>query len=327
MTFSKKILACCVAMPLAFGVLSAQNVGIGEVNPASKLSVKGNSSIGEDYSNVQAPDNGAIIQGQTVVGKTEPFNPEDVFTVYAPEGGFAVNGFVDDGIRSTAGTTARLNTAALYGFVQGEGGIGLLVDHIAEYDFGGVINTYSTKVTAALKADTEADTAHAVFGEVPNGSYGFAIYGNGDINATGGYFSLSDANLKMNISDYHNGLSTIMALKPKSYLFKPELAKKYNFHSTDQIGFLAQELEEVMPTLVRESRLISLSTTSRDAKENIAPEEMQAKAVNYIGLIPVITAAIQEQQGQIETLKKENEVMKAQLEFLMQEVQELKKSK
>jgi hypothetical protein len=52
--------------------LSAQNTGIGEPNPASKLSVKGNMSIGNTYSGVAAPTGSLIIEGTLGLGTSSP---------------------------------------------------------------------------------------------------------------------------------------------------------------------------------------------------------------------------------------------------------------
>ena len=51
---------------------AAQNVGIGETSPASKLSVKGGTSIGAAYSATASPPNGAIIQGRVGIGTVAP---------------------------------------------------------------------------------------------------------------------------------------------------------------------------------------------------------------------------------------------------------------
>ncbi|NPA33484.1 MAG: hypothetical protein GXO48_00935 [Chlorobi bacterium] len=48
--------------------IKSQNVGIGETNPASKLSIKGNVSIGDAYSALSAPSSGLIVQGNTYIG-------------------------------------------------------------------------------------------------------------------------------------------------------------------------------------------------------------------------------------------------------------------
>ena len=52
--------------------LLAQNVGIGEKDPASKLSVKGNMSIGPNYSKEEAPIGGIVVEGQVGIGTLNP---------------------------------------------------------------------------------------------------------------------------------------------------------------------------------------------------------------------------------------------------------------
>jgi len=51
---------------------AAQNVGINEANPGSRLSVKGNLAIGSGYSLESAPVNGAIIQGSVGIATALP---------------------------------------------------------------------------------------------------------------------------------------------------------------------------------------------------------------------------------------------------------------
>ena len=67
----KKILLLSV-MAFASQVASSQNVGIGESNPASKGSIKGNLSVGNNYSTTAAPANGAIIEGSVGIGTPSP---------------------------------------------------------------------------------------------------------------------------------------------------------------------------------------------------------------------------------------------------------------
>ncbi len=53
-------------------ILKAQNVGIGQVNPASKLDILGNLTVGENYSGTAAPTSGAIIEGNVGIGTVNP---------------------------------------------------------------------------------------------------------------------------------------------------------------------------------------------------------------------------------------------------------------
>jgi len=95
----------------------------------------------------------------------------------------------------------------------------------------------------------------------------------------------SDARLKRNIVPLKNSIEAIMKLKPVSY------EKKNSLTSTDynikENGFIAQELQKVMPSLV-------VMGTDKD----------KLLSVNYTAIIPVLTQAIQEQQKQIAELKK-----------------------
>jgi hypothetical protein len=109
----------------------------------------------------------------------------------------------------------------------------------------------------------------------------------GDINASanvraGGVVLTSDARLKRNISNTQHGLSTIMKLNPVEYEKKNTIQDSvYNRH---EIGFIAQEVAKVLPSLV---------TEGKDADKTLA--------VSYTELIPVLTKAIQEQQARIES--------------------------
>lgn len=48
---------------------------------------------------------------------------------------------------------------------------------------------------------------------------------------------------------------------------------------------------------------------------NTANDEMQTKSIAYSDLVPVLTKAIQEQQAEIEALKKELEEIKKVLQY------------
>jgi hypothetical protein len=110
-----------------------------------------------------------------------------------------------------------------------------------------------------------------------------AVKINGSVWATGIVTWDSDVRLKQGVHDLRYGLRDIMQLRPVSYTWK---------QASDgpvQLGLLAQEVEAVVPELV---------TTAHDVD--------RTKGINYIGLLPVMIKAMQEQQDIITALKAEN---------------------
>ena len=117
--------------------------------------------------------------------------------------------------------------------------------------------------------------------------------------------SLSDARDKDNISDLSIGLDFLMKLKPRQFnwdrreWYENGFSDGSKMQSTLSAGFIAQELEEVQENLHAEWLNLVL-------KDN--PDRLEATQGN---LIPVLVKAIQEQQKQIEDLKKEIFVLKS----------------
>ncbi len=97
--------------------------------------------------------------------------------------------------------------------------------------------------------------------------------------ATNGTISCSsDERLKKNINDLNYGIGTIMSLRPTSYNWNYE-----NGGSMQSFGFIAQEVERVLPQLV------------------VTDLDSGYKQLNTIGLVPILTRAVQDQQHLIET--------------------------
>ena len=103
-------------------------------------------------------------------------------------------------------------------------------------------------------------------------------------------YNYSDERAKKNIQGLNNGLSKITLLNPVSYDWKEEkvMADSLNGiapsgpieNGVRQYGFLAQDVEKVMPDVV---------TT----------DENGFKMVNYIAIIPVLVKAVQELQSTV----------------------------
>jgi hypothetical protein len=101
--------------------------------------------------------------------------------------------------------------------------------------------------------------------------------GGAAYNTTGTWGTISDARLKENIVDATPKLSDIEKLKVRNFNFIGDELK--------QIGFVAQEIEQVFPAIVETSEL-------KDGTEQ--------KTVKMTVLIPILVKAIQELNAKVE---------------------------
>jgi hypothetical protein len=97
--------------------------------------------------------------------------------------------------------------------------------------------------------------------------------------------SISDIRTKENITNSEQGLDVITALRPVRFDFKDE----FNQGKKNQLGFIAQEMEEIFPDAVGEWE---------DDNDGIT-----YKTVGPGALIPVLVKAIQELKSENDTLK------------------------
>lgn len=134
----------------------------------------------------------------------------------------------------------------------------------------------------------------------------------GNVLATGSvsaasYVTSSDSRLKTNVIGINNGLNKIMQLKPVNYDKKISLDSAA---TVNENGFIAQELQKVMPELVSQGK-----------------DKDKLLSVNYTAIIPVLTKAVQEQQKIIEqnqaTIQKQQEQIN-ELKLLLEKVLEKK---
>jgi Chaperone of endosialidase len=148
--------------------------------------------------------------------------------------------------------------------------------------------------------------AYGIYG-VASGASGtnYGVYCSGNGGYTGTWSSISDGKFKNNIAKLQEGtISKIMQLKPSTYTLKTQEYKFMNLPEGSQFGFVAQDLEEVFPTLVENS------SHPGESGVNGKSIPISYKSVNYIGLIPILTKAIQEQQTTIQNLKSEMELLR-----------------
>jgi len=112
-------------------------------------------------------------------------------------------------------------------------------------------------------------------------AYRFFVQYNGQVNATfSSINAISDASLKQNIRDLDKGLEAVLALQPRRFDW-------INGDGNDIMGFVAQEVETVLPELVHDYKY---------------SEEETKLGLKMGDMIPSLVKAIQEQQATIEAL-------------------------
>jgi hypothetical protein len=129
---------------------------------------------------------------------------------------------------------------------------------------------------------------------------------NGDAYAAGLWFP-SDANLKKNIAPLTNGMDILRDLKPVNYEYRDDIyvkqpegaqqslpAVKRNFTKGKQYGFLAQDIEKVIPDMV-------------------ATRDDGTKMINYNQLFGVLVKGVQEQDVILSETKAEMDALRSEL--------------
>ena len=166
----------------------------------------------------------------------------------------------------------------------------------------------------------EGQWAFGVYGEAipqpwvtptPLTSHSWAGYFVGDAYVSGrgwigsGPWQTSDEQLKTGIENIQGASELLSQLEPKTYTFIPQEHPHLQLPTELQYGLLAQELEQVLPTLVGSKSI----PAEIDSLGNVIHAEVTHKGINYTALIPILIAAhkeqqvlVDEQQAQIEAL-------------------------
>ena len=164
---------------------------------------------------------------------------------------------------------------------------------------------FFTRNSLAMRIDWETRTVGI---NTANPAKQYKLHVNGNVLASK-YDVSSDQKLKKNIKDYHLGLVAVKKIRPVQYemLADQEADKRTSEELTKDItttpslntpkyvGVLAQEIQEIVPDLV-----------SHYLDEN----GEHTLAVDYVGLCMILVNAIQEQQLEIEALRKDIQSLK-----------------
>ena len=316
---------------LCTGVLydDGENVGVGTINPQAKLEVQGDSigilsqgtftgihalgdSVGGSFMGYEAGVvgegdlQGGLFQGQEAgaIGFGDGNDQEEYTNGVI---GVAENAtFMNAGLRGVAlgETDSAFNIGAL-GSASGSefSNIGFSGSVISESatavntGVGGLArNSGNVNYGGYFTAPGDSGDNFAVYAYAADTDSSYAGLFKGDVAITGTLYNPpSDRMLKRNEQSITDALSVLLQLQPKGFEYKRQDYPYMNLPEGTQYGLIADETENVLPGLVKEI----INPEHRDENGNVLSPQIRYKGINYVGLIPLLLGAIQEQQSKI----------------------------
>ncbi|MGV3703958.1 MAG: tail fiber domain-containing protein [Arcticibacter sp.] len=116
--------------------------------------------------------------------------------------------------------------------------------------------------------------------------------------------SVNNTDLKQNAQPLTNSLSYIEQLQPVSFEYDKNQAAKLKLPSGQQYGFIAEDVQKVLPAIVKSQKKMV------PAGKN-AFKTTEIKNVETESLIALLVASVKEQQAEIEKLKADLQSLKS----------------
>lgn len=188
----------------------------------------------------------------------------------------------------------------------------------------GVQNVTGTAIGVAGYAASPSSTSPiGVYGETDGTGIGGLFFGG--VSSTGTPVIISDESVKTDIAAIENANETLMQLNPKSYTFISPENREIPFDEGTRFGFLAQEVQSVLPQLVETVALPERS----DSTGFIEGTNVNLLGIKYTELIPILVAGFQEQNTlltdqatMLTEQEQENEGLEAHVAALSEQLDE-----
>ncbi len=171
---------------------------------------------------------------------------------------------------------------------------------------GNDLRLYSDNVNARVSFGyddyTNGFTSRAYV--LATGTTAMVVQGNMTVNGTN---YNSDVRFKQQIRPLQGALEKVTALQGVQYEMRVKEFPDRNFQPGTEIGLIAQDVEKVLPELVR---------TDADGY----------KSVDYAKLVPVLIEGVKSQQLQIQALQEQNRSQLEKMNQLLRRIEQLEKS-
>ena len=264
---------------------------IGGNTSVSDLSLGTNSNYSIDFRTNNLVRGRISALGEFFIGTTSTSMAGDLMNgVSNATFPWAVNGYSSFNGSGIFGSILAGNTTT-YGAVQGE--------HIG------------SGTGAGVRGMTNNANAIGVNGSVavlPVNGWG-GLFQN-DLGYTGFFGSASDLKIKKNINTIADARSIINNLRGVSYEHRLEEFPGLGLKAGLTYGFIAQEVETILPAIVKEKIIPNMSLRS----DGVDAGSVSLKTVGYTEVIPILVEALKEQDKVIVDLLKRIEALEKKIE-------------
>ncbi|MCW5907462.1 MAG: tail fiber domain-containing protein [Chitinophagales bacterium] len=217
--------------------------------------------------------------------------------------------FMNIGVMGKSADTADVYNVGVLGNTEGSEQVNVGTGGISEFANGTSVNLGVVGIAGGSQYENfggnfeATDTVGLNYGvyAAVHDSDDYAGYFNGDVHIVGALTRGSDAKLKNNLQNIaaDSSLAWLRKLEPKTYTYRREDYPSLTLPAGVQYGFTAQEVEKVLPHLVKDI----IRPETRDLKGNITGQWVAYKGVDYLGFVPLLVGALKAQQTQIDSLK------------------------
>ncbi|HKR05801.1 MAG TPA: tail fiber domain-containing protein [Bacteroidia bacterium] len=260
-------------------------VALGNFTPVSKLDILGATT---------AADTVPVVN--VIVKKTGNFDVVGVHAESQPALGFGVG---MEGLGNFIGVFGNGGTFGLAGISPTIGVDGEAIEDGNLTQLTGVqgLCTGGDLSVGVYGSCTGSNNNYGVYGDQQDTAIGtdYALVGIGDVFGWR-FFQASDRKLKKNVETYSGALAKISQLNASTYTFDHAKYPGMALPGGKQIGFMADNVEQVFPELIKTGDLPAGATRDTRGKPTYHQIE-NVKTVNYMGLIPVLAEAIKEQKA------------------------------
>lgn len=311
---------------------SQNRIGVGTYAPNARLHLKVNDQVSESLpkglivDNNQTSNNSYATGIEVNVKGNNSSNTGQIISIDntpEPKGIqiYSDNGNYSRGINSTVRNASDYGSAfegvVISYTTLAQQSVGVAVKSINAVNNYGISahaqNTLATPATSQYGIYASASGAssvnYGVYGAASQGVDNWAGFFNGDMHvqgqgtATNGFVTASDMMFKTDTASLIGAKDLINQLTPRTFRYDTTTYSEFNFESDLQMGFIAQEVEQVLPNIVSSHT----KPAEYDSLGNVISPSLDYKGVEYEEIIPLLVAGMKDQNSVIDSISVSND--------------------